>query len=129
MAAVNTGRKMNADQIYQPGTNTLPMYADGLKQMAETEYNIMSLIFRRDEWEGVCGATLRQPIQEFAKTLRDLNSQIQANIQTDCFLAYEIIGIVQRLALDLERIFDIRQPIMDALRPIRDTARLPCRGS
>ena len=128
MAAVNTGRKMNADQIYQPGTNTLPMYADGLKQMAETEYNIMSLIFRRDEWEGVCGATLRQPIQEFAKTLRDLNSQIQANIQTDCFLAYEIIGIVQRLALDLERIFDIRQPIMDALRPIRDTAKASMSG-
>jgi exocyst complex protein 7 len=123
MAAVSTGRKINADQIYQPGTNTLPMYADGLKQMAETEYNIVSPIFRRDEWESVCAATMRVPIQEFAKTLRDLNGQIQSNLYTDCFLAYEIIGIVQRLAVDLERLFDIKQPILDAMRPIRDTAK------
>lgn len=123
MASVNTGRKMNTDQIYQPGTNTLPMYADGLKQMAETEYNIVSPIFRRDEWEGVCAATMRQPIQEFADTLRDLNKHIQKNLQTDCFLAYEIIGIVSRLAIDLERFFDVKQPILDALRPIRDTAK------
>jgi exocyst complex protein 7 len=128
MAAVNTGRKMNADQIYQPGTNTLPMYADGLKQLAETEYNVVSPVFRREEWERVCAATMRQPIQEFGKTLRDLNAQIQSNIMTDCFLAYEIIGIVQRLAMDLERIFDIRQPIMDALRPVRDTAKLSMSG-
>jgi exocyst complex protein 7 len=124
MAAVNTGRKMNADQIYQPGTNTLPMYADGLKQLAETEYNVVSPIFRRDEWERVCAATMRQPIQEFGKTLRDLNSQIQSNLMTDCFLGYEIIGIVQRLALDLERIFDVKQPILDALKPVRDTAKM-----
>jgi exocyst complex protein 7 len=43
---------------------------------------------------------------------------------TDCFLGYEIIGIVQRLALDLERIFDVKQPILDALKPVRDTAKM-----
>ncbi|KIW08736.1 uncharacterized protein PV09_00677 [Verruconis gallopava] len=124
MAAVNTGRKMNADQIYQPGTNTLPMYADGLKQMAETEYNVVSPIFRREEWERVCASTMRQPIQEFGKTLRELNTQIQSNMMTDCFLAYEIVGVVQRLALDLERVFDVKQPILDALKPVRDTAKM-----
>jgi exocyst complex protein 7 len=100
------------------------MYADGLKQLAETEYNVVSPIFRREEWERVCAATMRQPIQEFGKTLRDLNAQIQSNIATDCFLAYEIIGVVQRLAIDLERIVDIKQPLLDALKPVRDTAKM-----
>lgn len=124
MAAVNTGRKMNADQIYQPGTNTLPMYTDGLKQLAETEYNNVSPIFRRDEWERVLSRTMQQPMADFGNTLRDLNTQIQKNLMADCFLAYEIIGIVQRLAVGLERVADLRQPIADALKPIRDTAKM-----
>lgn len=124
MASVNTGRKMNADQIYQPGDNTLPMYADGLRQLAEAEYNSVSPIFRRGEWDRVCAMTMRQPLAEFAKTLRDLNSQIQSNLMMDCFLAYEVLDIVQKLAMDLERFVDMKQQILDALKPVRDTAKL-----
>lgn len=111
--------------MYRPGTNGLGMYAEGLRKMVEAEYVNICPIFSREEWSRMCISTLRNAINEFAKTLRDLNTHIQSNLMTDCFLAYEIMGIVSRLAMDLEKqVGEFKQPIFDAVKPVRDTAKM-----
>jgi exocyst complex protein 7 len=113
------------DAIYRPGTNGLGIYADALQKMVESEYANICPIFAREEWSRMCISTLRNAINEFAKTLRALNTHIQNNLMTDCFLAYEIMGIVQRLAMALEKqVGEFKQPIMEAAKPVRDTAKM-----
>lgn len=122
-ASESTARKTSVDAIYRPGTNGLGIYADALRKMVEAEYSNITPIFTREEWSRMCISTLRNAINEFAKTLRALNTHIQNNLMTDCFLAFEIMGIVQRLAMDLEKqVGEFKQPIMDAAKPIRETA-------
>ncbi|TID26863.1 exocyst complex protein-like protein exo70 [Venturia nashicola] len=123
LASESTARKTSADAIYRQGNNGLGMYADGLRQMVEAEYSNITPIFTREEWPKMCVSTLRNAINEFAKTLRALNTHIQNNLMTDCFLAFEIMGIVQRLAMSLEKLVgEFKQPIMDTAKPIRETA-------
>jgi exocyst complex protein 7 len=92
--------------------------------MAVTEYDNICPIFAREEWGKMCVATMRNALNEYGKTLRDLNTHIQQNLITDCYLAYEIIGIVARLAISLEKqTAEMKQPLYDTLKPIRETAK------
>ena len=50
--------------------------------------------------------------------------QIKASITTDCFLAYEIVGIVNQLAVSLDsQTGELKQQVVDAVKPIRDIAK------
>jgi len=124
-ASISTARKTVADAIYRQGTNGIGIYAKGLHGLYITEYNNICRIFAREEWGRVYGNTRQISMDEFAKTLRELNTHIRGNLMTDCFLAYEIIDIVSNLALELNsRTGEPKQPIAEALKPIRDTAKL-----
>ena len=49
---------------------------------------------------------------------------IKTNMNTECFLAYEIIGIVTSLSFRLDsRTGELKLPFADALKPIRETAK------
>jgi exocyst complex protein 7 len=125
MASASTARKQNADAIYKPGQNGIGTYSDALKLMTVSEYNNICPIFAREEWGRMCTSTMRAALNEYGKTLRELNTHIQNNLMADCYLAYEIIGIVTRLAISLEQqSADLKQPIYDVLKPIRDTAKI-----
>jgi exocyst complex protein 7 len=125
MASVSTARKQSADAIYKPGQNGIGIYSDAFRQMAVTEYDNICPIFAREEWGRMCTSTMRNALNEYGKTLRELNTHIQNNLMTDCYLAYEIIGIVSRLAVNLEKqSAELKQPIYDVLKPIRDTAKM-----
>lgn len=123
-ASINTTKKKSPNEIYRQGTNGIGMYANALEGIFFAEYDNICRIFPREEWGFVFDITSRNPLAEFAKTLRDLNIHIKSNLTTDCFLAYEVVDIVTPLALRLEaKTGELMGPLSDAVKPIRETAK------
>ncbi|KZF23406.1 hypothetical protein L228DRAFT_260237 [Xylona heveae TC161] len=123
-ASVNTARKRAHDAIYQQGTSGIGTYAESLEAMYLAEYEIITPVFSREEWGRVLNLTCRDSLAEFSRTLQELNSHIRNNLTTDCFLAYEIIDIVTKLAFRLDHSTgELKGPLSDALKHIRETAK------
>ncbi len=53
---------------------------------------------------------------ELGRTLRELNGRIKSHMNTDCYLAYEIVEIVSGLSNNLESRTGERE-IVDCARP------------
>jgi exocyst complex protein 7 len=88
------------------------------------EYDNLCPIFSREEWAKVYASTCQNSLNEFTKTLRDLNTHIQKNLMTDCFLGYEIIETISTLSIRLEtKTGELKRPIADSLKPIRETCK------
>ncbi|KAK5162441.1 hypothetical protein LTR04_003752 [Oleoguttula sp. CCFEE 6159] len=123
-SSISTARKTSPDAIYRQGTNAIGMYAQAMEGVYSAEYDNLCPIFSRDDWNRVYTATCRSSLNEFSKTLSELNTHIRNNIITDCYLAYEIIGIVTDLSLRLEgRTGELKHPMSEALKPVRETAK------
>ncbi|KAF2817345.1 exocyst complex protein exo70 [Mytilinidion resinicola] len=123
-ASVTTARKTTADAIYRQGTNAIGTYAQGIEGIYLAEYDNLCPIFSREEWAKVYPSTCQSSLNEFTKTLRELNTHIQKNLMTDCFLGYEIIEIVSTLSIRLEtKTGELKRPIADSLKPIRETCK------
>jgi len=123
-ASVNTSKKKIADEIYRQGTSGIGTYASGIEGIFLAEFHNISAIFSRGDWGTVFEATCRKALAEFAKTLRELNMHIKANLATDCFLAYEIVEIVTNLSFRLDsKTGELKLPFADALKPVRETAK------
>jgi exocyst complex protein 7 len=123
-ASINTARKVTQDAIYKPGTNGIGMYCKGMEGLFEAEYESIGHIFARDEWGSVFTATCQSSLAEFSKTLRELNGHIQKNLITDCFLGYEIVDVVSRLALRLEsKTGELKRAVYEAAKPVRETSK------
>ncbi|KAF2279321.1 uncharacterized protein EI97DRAFT_491998 [Westerdykella ornata] len=123
-ATLSTARKIAPDAIYKQGTNGIGMYAQALEGLIVAEYQSLSDIFPRDDWGPVLTSTCQAALSEFSKTLRDLNGHIQRNLMTDCFLGYEIVGIVSGLSLQLEtKTGALKQTISESVKPIRETSK------
>lgn len=125
MASMSTARKQTVDAIYRQGTSGIGTYATALQGMYVAEYDNICPIFQREEWGRVSVVTTRASMSEFKKTLNDLNSHIKKTIITDCYLGFEIMDIGTKLAMRLEQQLgpDVRQPLSDAMKPIRDTSK------
>ncbi len=123
-ASINTSKKKIADEIYRQGTSGIGTYASGIEGIFLAEFHNISAIFPRGDWGVAFEATCRKALAEFAKTLRELNMHIKANLTTDCFLAYEIVEIVTNLSFRLDsKTGELKLPFADALKPVRETAK------
>ncbi|KAK8159645.1 Cullin repeat-like-containing domain protein [Phyllosticta citrichinensis] len=123
-ACVSTAKKTTADALYRQGTNGIGTYCAGIEGIITAEYNNICHIFAREDWARVYTATCQTTLNEFAKTLRELNTHVKNNLLTDCFLAYEIIDVVSNLSLRLEKhTGELKRAVADALKPIRETAK------
>ncbi|KAF2713179.1 hypothetical protein K504DRAFT_132788 [Pleomassaria siparia CBS 279.74] len=123
-ASINTTKKMTEGAVYAPGTNGIGYYAKGMEGLFIAEYTNLSFIFPQEECGLVFTATCQSSLTEFNKTLRELNGYIQKNLTTDCFLGYEIIGIVSKLSMQMEKdTGELKRPIYDSLKPIRETCK------
>lgn len=123
-ASVNTSKKKIADEIYRHGTSGIGTYASGIEGMFLAEFHNISAIFPGGDWGFVFEATCRKALAEFAKTLRELNMHIKANLTTDCFLAYEIVEVVTNLSFRLDsKTGELKLPFAEALKPVRETAK------
>ncbi|KAK4554111.1 exocyst complex component exo70 [Recurvomyces mirabilis] len=123
-ACKSTARKVDANAIYRQGSNGIGSYAQGILGMYTTEYDNICHIFNREEWGVVLQATCQSSLQAFAATLQALDTHIRENMQTDCYLAYEIIEVVSNTSIQLEsKTGELKYAMSDALKPIRETAK------
>ena len=123
-ATISTSKKKSPDETYRQGTSGIGTYASGIEGGFLAEWRNITNIFPRDEVVISFEATVRKALSEFSRTLRELNNQIRAHITTDCFLAYEIVDIGNRLAFRIDQqTGQLRQQLVDATKPVRDTAK------
>ena len=124
-ASVNTARKKTPDAMYRQGTNGVASYAKGMEGAFLAEHDNICGLFARDEWSKVFNLTCQGAVSEFSRTLRELNTHIKSHLNTDCYLAYEIVEIVSNLSSILEeRTGELKSSFASALKPIKDTAKL-----
>ncbi|KAL8832574.1 MAG: hypothetical protein Q9191_000198 [Dirinaria sp. TL-2023a] len=123
-ASITTSKRKNPDEIYRQGTSGVGTYASGIEGIFLAEFQNISAIFPREDWGVAFESTCRKSLAEFAKTLRELNMYIKTNMNTECFLAYELIEIVTSLSFRLDsKTGELKLPFADALKPIRETAK------
>ncbi|EPE08347.1 exocyst complex protein exo70 [Ophiostoma piceae UAMH 11346] len=124
-ASVNTTKKKNADAIYRPGTSGIGMYAQSMEGMFLAEYENICSIFTRDDWGPAFQNTCMSALNELARTLRELNSHIKGHLHTDCYLAYEVVEIINNLTGQVEtRTGELKTSLNASLKPVRETAKL-----
>ena len=123
-ASVNTAKKKNPDAIYRSGTNGISTYAQSMEGLYLAEYDNICSIFMRDDWGPVFQATCQASLAELSRTLRELNSHIKAHLNTDCYLAYEVVEIISGLSNNLEtRTGELKMSLAANLKPVRETAK------
>jgi exocyst complex protein 7 len=123
-ASVNTAKKKTPDAVYRQGTNGIGTYAKGMEMAFLAEYDNICSLFSRDEWAKVFNLTCQGAISELARTLRELNTHIKANLTTDCYLAYEIVEIMSNISSSLEsRTGELKPSFAAALKPVRETGK------
>ncbi|MCJ1328382.1 exocyst complex component exo70 [Thelotrema lepadinum] len=123
-ATLTTARRLNTDEIYRQGTCAIGTYATGVELSFAAEWANICGIFSPADRGRLLETTTGKALSEFARTLRDLNAQVKANMNTDCFLAYDVIGVVNNLAFEIDkRTGLLKQEIFGAVKPVRDTAK------
>jgi exocyst complex protein 7 len=124
-ASISTARKQQADALYRKGTNGMGTYVQAIEGLIVAEYENITNIFSRAEWGLVCESACEAPLRDFGRTLRELNGHIQKNLLTDCFLGYEICGMVRTLSMRLQDATgSLKAPIYDSVKPIRETSKM-----
>lgn len=123
-ASVNTAKKKHPDAVYRAGTNGMGTYVQAMEGLFVAEYDNITSIFSRDDWGPLFQATCQASLAEFSRTLRELNAHIKAHLNTDCFLAYEIVEVVSSLSSRLEtRTGELKSSLAASLKPVRETAK------
>jgi exocyst complex protein 7 len=123
-ASISTARKVQADALYKKGTNGIGTYVAAIEGIFVAEYDNITNICAREEWSAVFEAACQAPLNEFSKTLRELNGHIKKNLLTDCFLGYEICGMIRVLSLRLQdRTGSLKSQIYDSVKPVRETSK------
>lgn len=123
-ASVGTVRKTDPGAIYRQGTSGIGTYATALEQLFAAEYDNICPIFAREQWLQLHSLTCHDAMSELSRVLADLHGHVKNFMTTDCFLAYEVVEVMSNLSFRLEQKNpDLRQPIQNALRPIRESAK------
>jgi exocyst complex protein 7 len=124
LGSLNTAKKKNQDDIYIAETNGMGTYTKGMTGAFLAEFENICVLFTREEWGQAFNLTCQGAVSELARTLRELNSHIRANLNTDCFLAYEIIALMSTMSSDLEsKTGELKTSFAAALKPVRETAK------
>lgn len=123
-ASTNTAKKKNPDAVYRAGTNGISMYAKSMEGLFLSEHENICQIFLREDWGPVFQATCQPSLLELSRTLRELNNHIKTHMNTDCYLAYEIVEIISALSNNLEsRTGELKTSLAASLKPVRETAK------
>lgn len=124
-ASVNTAKKTSPGALYKAGTNGIGEYAKAMEGLCIAEHENICSIFMRQDWGNVLQLTCQTPMAELARTVRELNNHVKAHMNTDCFLAYEVVEIMSGLASALEeRTGELKNTLEAASKPVRETAKL-----
>jgi exocyst complex component 7 len=123
-ASVNTAKRKDTSSNYRAGTSGIGTYAQAMEGLFLAEYEIICRIFTREDWGPVFQSTCQAPLAELARTLRELNIHIKGHLNTDCFLAYEIVEVMSNLSNNLDSTTgELKASLAAALKPVKETAK------
>jgi exocyst complex component 7 len=123
-ATISTAKRSNDKEIYRQGTCGIGPYSDSILGSFTAEWVNITSIFGISEQARVLELTTSKALGDLNKTIRELSGQVKANITLDCFLAYDILGVANNLAFELEkRTGCLKQEIFGAIKPMRDLAK------
>lgn len=124
-ATLSTAKRLEkTSEMYKPGDCAIDSYAEGMNLAFTAEWYNISKIFSSKDRRAILETTASTALDELEETIKQLNNQIKDNIGTDCFLAYDILGILNNLAFEIDKhIGCLKQEIFGAVKPIRDTAK------
>ena len=124
-ASITTSKKKSTpDELYRQGTSGIGTYASGIEGIFLAEYQNVTGVFLRENWSAAFESVCRKALNNFAKTILELNRHIKSNMTTDCFLAYEILEIISGLSSRLDsKTGELKLLFADAMKPIRETAK------
>jgi exocyst complex protein 7 len=123
-ASISTARKVQADALYKKGTNGVGTYVQAIEGLFVAEFDNLNYVFEREEWAAVYASACYLPLSDFSKTLRELNGHIQKNLLTDCFLGFEICGLVRALSMRLQKQTGaLKDEIYNSVKPVRETSK------
>ena len=124
-ATLSTAKRFSkTTETYKPGDCEIDSYAEGMNLAFASEWYNISKIFNSKDRRTILETTASMALHELEETINQLNNQIKDNISTECFLAYDILGILNNLAFEIDKhIGCLKQEIFGAVKPIRDTAK------
>ena len=121
--STSTQPSTNGPEIYRQGSCVIGTYADGMSLAFFAEWRNISEISPKS-FQKTMENTAAESLKDLKNTISDLNSQIQQNITTDCFLAYDILGAINEMAFKMDKQTGcLKQQIFAAVKPVRDTAK------
>ncbi|CAF9916921.1 MAG: hypothetical protein GOMPHAMPRED_001153 [Gomphillus americanus] len=121
--STSTQPSPNGPELYRQGNCLIGTYAEGMNLAFFAEWRNISEISPKNH-QKTMENTAAESLMELKDTISQLNSQIQQNITTDCFLAYDILGAINEMAFSIDKQTGcLKQQIFAAVKPIRDTAK------
>jgi exocyst complex protein 7 len=105
---------------------TIDEYTVGLQGLMAAEYDNIRMIFAPEDVGKVLLLTARPALQDFAKTLREVNSIVLDNMASDPFVIFVVLEHVINMAMHFDNTLgpDLRKPTLETLQPIRETAKM-----
>ncbi|CAG8439218.1 7431_t:CDS:10 [Ambispora leptoticha] len=104
-ASISTAEKRNKP-VYEKGTCGFISYVDAMLRMFETEYyEVVTKILPKDYVTEAFRGAIQSPLDTFVETGRQLNTRIKRNMQTDVFLAFDMLEALNTNAEAIEDIF------------------------
>lgn len=124
-ATLSTAKRLgNTAEIYKAGDCAINSYAEGMNLAFASEWYNISKIFNPKDRRTILETTASMVLRELEETINQLNNQIKDNISVECFLAYDILEVLNNLAFEIDKhIGCLKQEIFGAVKPIRDTAK------
>ncbi|KAG9284089.1 hypothetical protein G9A89_022863 [Geosiphon pyriformis] len=89
-ASIATAEKRNT-LVYEKGTCGFISYVDAMLRMFETEHEVASKILPKDYITDAFREVTQQSLETFVETGKSLNTRVKRSIQTDVFLAFDML--------------------------------------
>ncbi|ODQ63688.1 hypothetical protein NADFUDRAFT_9883, partial [Nadsonia fulvescens var. elongata DSM 6958] len=104
--------------------NNIQVYSKSLKTLILVERTNLKLLFNNDNTPimSIFRRVVEPPLNDFTKTISDLNSYVKKKIATESLLAFELIESLGIIILTVEKYFEAPESLDLAFASVRSTS-------
>ncbi|CAG8477746.1 11307_t:CDS:10 [Diversispora eburnea] len=103
-ASISTAEKRSTP-VYEKGTCGFNSYTDSLLKMFKKEYEVAESILTHDNVAAGFRGAIQQSFDNFVEIGKTLNNRVKKNMQTDVFLAFDMMESLNKNVVAFEEIF------------------------
>ncbi|CAG8472348.1 12990_t:CDS:10 [Acaulospora morrowiae] len=104
--SISTAEKRSTP-VYEKGTCGFNSYTESLLKMFQAEYNVAEKVLPREYVASGFRETIQRPLENFVETGKILNNRAKKNMQTDVFLAFDMMETLNKNSGTFDEIFRI----------------------